>query len=113
MISRFHYDVVKKKYWVRAHLLMTDKDSLLYGVEMDDIYDDMVNSGEMSDLSNYPPTHRKYNADFALNRGKGGLRQDEVPGNIVTELFGLRAKMSSFVIAQNKADGTVKTGNMY
>ena len=42
---------MKKKYGDRAHLFFTDTDSLMYEVETDDIYTDMVNSREMYDLS--------------------------------------------------------------
>ena len=73
----------------------------------------MLNSREMYDLSNYPATHPKYKADFALNRAKVGLMKDEAAGSIITEFFGLRPKMYSFVIAQSKADGTVETVNKH
>ena len=76
MVCRFHYDVMKKKYGDRTRLLFTDADSLMYDVEMADIYADMVNSREIYDLSNYPATHTKYNADFALNSAKVGLMKD-------------------------------------
>ena len=104
---------MKKKYGDRAHLLFTDTDSLMYEVETADIYADMVNSREMYDLSNYPATHPKYNADFVLNRAKVGLMKDEAAGSIITEFVGLRPKMYSFEIAQTKADGTVETVNKH
>ena len=93
VVLRYHYAVIKKKYADRAHLLFTDTDSLMVEVETADIYTDMVNSREMYDLSNYPATHPKYNADFVLNRAKVGLMKDEAAGSIITEFVALRPKI--------------------
>ena len=104
---------MKKKYGDRARLLFTDTDSLIYEVERADIYADMVNSREMYDLSNYPATHPKYNADFVRNRAKVGPMPDEASCSIITDYVGLRPKMYLFVIAQSKEDGTVETVNKH
>ena len=104
---------MKKKYGDRARLLFTDTDSLMYEVEMADFYAEFVNSREMYDLSNYPATHPKYNADFALNSAKVGLMKDEAACSIIIEFVWLRTEMYSFECSQSKADGTVETVNKH
>ena len=104
---------MKKKYGDRARLLFTDTDSLMYEVETADIYADMVNSREMYDLSNYPATHPKYNAEYVLNRAKVELMKDEAACRIIMEFVWLRPKMYSFVIAQTRADGTFDMVNKH
>ena len=53
----FHYNHMKKKYGDRAQLLFTDTDSLMYHVETDDIYADMLEDLDKFDTSDYPPDH--------------------------------------------------------
>ena len=39
--SRFHYDVIKKKYGGRAQLLFADTDSLMYEIATAYVYEDI------------------------------------------------------------------------
>ena len=71
--------MTKKKNGDHAHLLFTETDSLNYVVVKAVTSNDMVNSREIYDLSNYTPTNPKYNPDFGLKRAKVGLMEDEVP----------------------------------
>ena len=38
----FHYNYIKSKYGNKAELLFTDTDSLMYGIETDDFYQDIA-----------------------------------------------------------------------
>ena len=38
----FHYNYIKSKYGNKAELLFTDTDSLMYGIETDDFYQDVA-----------------------------------------------------------------------
>ena len=89
-----------------AHLLLTDRDSLMYEVERAHIYADMLSARELYDLSNYPLTLRKYKAHFVLNGAKVGLMKDVVAGSAIQDIVRLRPKIYSFLVAQNNADGT-------
>ena len=111
-MGRFHNDVIKKKYGDGPHLLFTDPDSLMDGVCSDGrhLHPHDQHEGKY-DLSNYPMTLPKYNADFLLNKAKQGLKNDEAACSIIHEFVGLRPKMYSFVIAQSCSNGTFDVGN--
>ena len=49
----FHYNFIKEKYGKRAKLLFTDTDSLCYHITTDDIYQDLYESRDMFDNSDY------------------------------------------------------------
>ena len=50
----FHYDKIKQRYGDKAKLLMTDTDSLVYYIETEDIYEDMLQEQDAYDTSEYP-----------------------------------------------------------
>jgi hypothetical protein len=56
----FHYNTIKKEYGDRARLLFTDTDSLCYSIETQYLYQDIGNSNELYDTSNYPVEHPIY-----------------------------------------------------
>lgn len=43
LMFQFHYDFVKSTYGDKASLLFTDTDSLCYEIQIDDIYQDILN----------------------------------------------------------------------
>ena len=47
----FHYNYIKKKYGSKAKLLFTDKDSLTYEIEVEDVYNDFWNDKKLFDNS--------------------------------------------------------------
>ena len=63
---------MKNKYGDHAQLLLPDTDTLMYAVEKGDNYADMLSSLELYELSNYPTTHPKYNAELLRNKTKEG-----------------------------------------
>ena len=106
-LFRFHYDVMKAKYGNNARLLFTDTDSLMYEVETDDFYKDMVENAELFDMSNFEQSNKYYKPEFQDNKAVVGLMKDEAAGNPIVEFCGLRPKMYSFKAAKVHADGTV------
>ena len=51
---RFHYDYIIPKYEERATLLITDTDSLMYEIQIEDAYQDMVKDRLLFALAGYP-----------------------------------------------------------
>jgi hypothetical protein len=94
LMYEFHYDWVLKKYpRDKVHLLFTDTDSLVYEIETEDVYKDMVESSNRFDLSNYSKDSEFYNATNQMVVGK---MKDEAEGHIITEVVALRPKMYSY-----------------
>ena len=106
LLTSFHYDVIKARYGEKAHLLFTD--SLMYHIETRDVYKDMVEMTENFDMSNFEPTNPYYEPGFAANKAVVGKMKDEVAGNPITELVGLRPKMYSFEGVKTNRDGTTE-----
>ena len=118
---------MKRRYGNKAHLLFTDTDSLMYEVETEDIYHELI-SGEYSeqenndddfhtpnvnpvndvfDFSNYPTTNPFYRPDLIDNKAQVGLMKDETAGNPIIEFVGLRPKMYSFKAVKANQDPLV------
>ena len=69
----FHYNHIKAKYGDKAKLLLTDTDSLLYGITTSDVYLDMKEGGaDMFDFSDYPRDHFLHS-----DKNKKGVRENE------------------------------------
>ena len=102
---------MQAKYGEKARLLFTDTDSLMYEVETEDVYADMVKEQALYDFSNYAPSNPYYKRNFKDNKAKLGLMKDEAAGHPITEYVGLRAKMYSFEEGEPKADGTLEITN--
>src|SRR6188768_2641485 len=106
---KFHYDHVVPTYTegdrCKAKLLFTDTDSLCYHIETEDVYKDMRLHADLFDTSDYPITHKNYSKDNAKIVGK---MKDECAGMPPVEFVGLRAKMYSLSLADNKEKSTAK-----
>ena len=57
-----HYNVMKKKYGRFCSTLYSDTDSMIYGIETNDVYKDMAEQKHLYDLSKYPTDHALYDA---------------------------------------------------
>lgn len=89
----WHYNYVKQKYPNEASkLLFTDTDSLVYKIQTDDIYDDMLRDHNLFDLSGYSKEHKCYSN---VNKKVIGKMKDEINGQHMEEFVGLLAKMYS------------------
>ena len=104
-IYRFHYYYMKKKYGDKARLLLTDTDSLVYHVETEDIYRDLLRDKSTFDFSNYPKKHYLYNT---VNKRELGYFKDETAGICILEFVGLKPKMYSFYTHEMKSSKAAK-----
>ena len=98
----FHYNYIKKKYGNKAELLFTDTDSLMFQIYTDDFYKD-ISCDILSkfDTSDYPPNH-KSGIPTGVNKKVIGMFKDEVAGKQITCFVGLRPKLYSFRIEEDK-----------
>ena len=103
---KFHYDYIKPKYGADATLLFTDTDSLCYCVKTDDMYKDMDEDKHLFDRSGYNGeglrSCDKKNAKII------GKFKDETDGIPIVEFCGLRSKMYSILLENNKEKKTGK-----
>jgi hypothetical protein len=102
---KFHYEHILPKYGSNAKLLFTDTDSLTYSIFCKNIYADMKKDHHLYDTSDYPKDHPNYSAE---NCKKIGFMKDECAGIAPLEYVGLRAKMYSILLPDNKAKSTAK-----
>ena len=109
----FYYNHLKKLNY-RIQLLITDTDSLIFQVWVEDFYQEMKKNLQLYDTSNYPKDHPLYSA---ANKKKNGKMKDELAGAIMYEVVGLRPKLYSFITdkmhntlrAKGVAKATIKT----
>ena len=115
----YHFNIMKKHYGDNIKLMYTDTgeliiyftmnliftnkfifiDSLVYFIETDDFYEDMVNNSillDRMDTANLPESHPCY---IAERKKIPGLFSDETNGDIITEFCALRAKSYSCILA--------------
>ena len=103
---QFHYDYIMKKYGPdKAHLILTDTDSLLYEIETEDIYEDMMENSDEFDMSGFPKNSPFYNPK---NNKVIGKMKDETNGEAILEVVALRPKMYSLIYGENKEKHRVK-----
>ena len=93
LMNQLHYDVMKSQFGERAKLLMTDTDSLVYGIESSDITTELSNIKEHFDFSNYPKYHPLYDDS---HKAQVGLLKDEEGGRTIEEFVGHRAKVYAY-----------------
>ena len=98
----FHYNYIKKKYKHKAELLFTDTDSLMFHIHTDDFYKDMYYDViQKLDTSDYPTDHPS-GIPTGVNKKVIGMFKDEVAGKQITRFVGLRPKLYSFDIEEDK-----------
>ena len=98
----FHYNYIRKKYGNKSELLFTDTDSLMYHIQTDDFYSDIVlDIKDKFDTSDYPSDH-KSGILTGGNKKVIGMFKDEVAGKQITHFVGLRPKLYSFKIEDCK-----------
>lgn len=101
----FHYDVIVKHYNKNAKLLYTDTDSLLYSIQTDDVYEDMLRNIVAFDTSDYPKNHKCYSVKNSRVLGKF---KDECGSIPPLEFVGLRSKMYSLLVGGDKTKHVAK-----
>ena len=98
----FHYDYIREKYNDAAELLFTDTDSLLYLIHTDDFYKDISRRIKTKfDTSDYPESHPS-GIETGVNKKVIGMFKDEVAGRQITHFVGLRPKLYSFKVEDDK-----------
>ena len=95
----FYYNVLQKRYGEKVKLLFTDTDSLCVEIETEDIYMDMQDDKDYYDFSEYPKDHFLYSTE---NQAVVGKFKDEFSGKIITEFVGLRSKLYSLTVQDDK-----------
>ena len=101
----FHYNTIKKQYQNNAQLLFTDTDSLCYEIKTNDLYKDFEKIKDKLDTSDYDKSHPLFSTD---NKKIPGKFKDETNGNIIKEFVGLKSKMYSILLDNNKNKNTCK-----
>ena len=98
----FHFKYIKEKYHNKAELLFTDTDSLMYEIKTDDFYKD-ISPDILSkfDTSDYPTNH-KSGILTGVNKKVIGMFKDEVSGKQITHFVGLRPKLYSYKVEDEK-----------
>ena len=104
LIFGFHYDYMKPKYHEKAKLLFTDTDSLCYEIQTDDFFQDIsADVKEKFDTSNFPKIHPS-NIPTGINKKVIGMMKDEAGGKIIEEFVGLRSKLYSVRMHEDKKE---------
>ena len=94
-----HYGYSKNKYGNKSRLLFIDTDSLMYEIEIENVYDDFSKNKEMFDFSNYSAKSIYYADSNALVVGK---MKDETGGVAIEEFFGLKPKMYLILVRDSR-----------
>ena len=98
----FHYNYIKKKYGKKSELLFTDTDSLMYEIKTKDFYKDIyIDVKNKFDTSDYPSDHPS-GIMTGANKKVIGMFKDEVAGKQITHFVGLRPKLYSFKIEEDR-----------
>ena len=95
----FHYDYIQNKYPDGGQLLFTDTDSLTYHINTEDFYRDFLADRELFDNSDY---HKNSEFYFSENKKVIGKFKDETAGVPIKEFNGLKSKMYSIFLDNDK-----------
>jgi hypothetical protein len=99
----FYYNVLKSKYGDNLTMCFTDTDSLLVRIQTEDIWKDFRSLANYLDISDYSEEHILFDCqeknkllDYKHeNKKRPGTFSDEMNGEVLTEMVGLRSKMYS------------------
>ena len=98
----FHYNYVKNKYGKKAELLFTETDSLMYEIKTNDFYKDIsLDVKSKFDTSDYSSDHPS-GIITGANKKVIGMFKDEVAGKQITHFVGLRPKLYSYKVEDEK-----------
>ena len=88
----FHCKYIKAKF--NAKLLFTDKDSLIYEIETNDVYEDFYKDKDLFHFSDYPQDSKFLDP---VNKKVTNKMKDEVKGKIISKFIGLKSKTYSLI----------------
>ena len=103
----FHYSFIKKHF--DAELLFTDKDSLTYEIESEDVYEEFFKRKHLLGYSNYPKDSKFFDL---TNKKVIGKIKGKSEGKIIHEFVGLKSKMYSMLSDDGKESNTGKGVNI-
>ena len=95
LLYELHYGYMVPKYGFKQHLMYNDMDSMIYGIQTENVYADIaLYINRWFDTSNYPPT---IDRPLPIGRNKKviGKTKNEVGGSIITKFIALRFKSYS------------------
>ena len=102
LMFNFHYTYIKEKYNNKAELLFTDTDSLMYEIKTKHFYLDIYpDVRDKFDTSDYPSIHPS-GIITGANKKVIGMFKDEVAGRQITHFVGLRPKLYTFKIEEDR-----------
>ena len=108
LMYKIHYDNIKNKYDSNSKLLSADTNSLMQEIITEDVYEDLSSNEEMFDFSSCSTQSKYYYDSKKLVIVK---MKDETRGAATEKFFGMRPKMYSFLIYENREHGKAKTVN--
>lgn len=95
----FHYNTMKQKYGDQCKMIYTDTDSLIYEIETEDMYKDLLEIQDKFDCSDYPKNHILHNP---VNKKVIGKFKDEECKGVIAEFVSLRPKLYSYIVDDEK-----------
>ncbi len=99
---RFHYDYIKLNFEEKAELLFTDTDSLMYQIFSENVYEKLYKDRKQYfDFCEFPKNSPFFDEN---NKRKIGYFKDEAKGQYISEFVGLRPKMYSYLIKNEKGN---------
>ena len=104
----FHYKYIGRKCNNNDKLLFTDKDSLVYGIETNYVYEDFYGNKNLFDFSNYPEDSNIFDP---VDKNVIGKMKDEVKRKIISEFVELKLKMYLLVIVGSEEIKKAKVVN--
>ena len=99
----FHYNFIKRN--LDAKLLLTDKDSLIYEIKSEDVYEESFKHKHLFDLSNYPNDSKFFDP---TNNKVIGKMNDVYKGNSMSKFIGLKSKIRCILLDNGKESNTIK-----
>ena len=82
---KFHCEYIKYKF--NARLLFTDRDSLVYEIKKEDVYEDFYQDKDLFDFSEYSSNSKFFDP---VNKKVIDKMKDEFKEKIISEFFGLK-----------------------
>ena len=92
------HDYFKNKHSNKSRLSFTDTASLVYEIEIENVYDNFSTNKKMFNFSNYPTESKFYDDSIVLVVGR---MKDEMGENAIEKFFGLRTKIYSILVSDS------------
>ena len=97
LMYEFHYKYIKSKF--DAKLLFTNKDSLVYEIKTEDVYEDLYEDKNYFDFSDYPLNSKFFDP---INKKVIGKMKDEFKGKKTNEFLGLKSKIAALIAVDDE-----------